>query len=125
MHRARWSLVGMLALAVGNLANGQGANVPNLQPVGFSSALTGIKPSDVQFRQIDTKGLLRAPVPTIGKATESRSTIKNLFRKVFGFNSKPVQGVSPLPDPATVPGWQFPDSPIKPMRPQLPGPILQ
>ena len=59
MRHARWSLAAALALAVGGLAHGQGANIPQFQPAGFSSALTGIKPTDVQFRQVDTQALLR------------------------------------------------------------------
>src|SRR5262245_58594839 len=124
MRRVRWALMGALALAIGNFANGQGANVPNLQPPGFSSALTGVRPTDIQFRQIDTNKLLRAPVPAAMNTTQRSSGIGGFFRKVFGFIDKPKRGASPLPDPKTVPGWQFQDSPIKPMKPILPGPVV-
>ena len=58
-------------------------------------------------------------------ATQRQSGIGGFFRKVFGFMSRPIRGSSPLPDPSTVPGWQFADSPIRPMAPILPGPIVQ
>ena len=125
MRHARWSLAAALALAVGGLAHGQGANIPQFQPAGFSSALTGIKPTDVQFRQVDTQALLRAPAPTMTNVSQNRFSFKNLFRNVFSFGGKTVHGVSPLPDPKTVPGWQFPSSPIRPVKPVIPNPIVQ
>jgi predicted Zn-dependent protease len=117
MRRARWLMLGIFALAMCGVAAAQSANVPQ---GSFSSALTGIRPTDVQFKQIDTAALARAPVNTLQQTGQSRFSLTNFFRKMFMPTAKPTRGVSPLPDPQSVPGWQFPNSPIKPVQPVIP-----
>lgn len=125
MRRARWTLAALFALAVCVSADAQSANVPKIAPSGFSSAMTGIKPTDVQFRQIDTNKLLRAPGPVVQQVQAKKFSFGSFLRKITGIGSAPVRGVSPLPNPKTVPGWQFQNSPIKPMKPILPTPVVQ
>jgi len=117
MRRARWLMLGVFSLAMCGVAAAQTANVPQ---GSFSSALTGIRPTDVQFKQIDTTGLLRAPVNTLQQTGGSRFSLTNFFRKMFMPSASPTRGVSPLPDPQKVPGWQFSNSPIKPVQPVIP-----
>jgi hypothetical protein len=116
MRRARWLLLFVLALAVYGTADGQS---PSLPQGSFSSGLTGIRPTDVQFKQIDTAALSRAPVNTLQQTGKSRFSLSNFFRKMFMPSAKPTHGVSPLPAPKDVPGWKF-DSPFKPVQPVIP-----
>jgi hypothetical protein len=123
MRLARWSLVAVVALAVHGSADAQSTNLPR---GNFSSGLTGIRPTDVQFRQIDTTALTRgtaAPVQNIAQG-QSGFSLGRFFKKLFTFGSNRTTGVSPLPNPGTVPGWQFPNSPIKPMQPIIPTPAV-
>jgi hypothetical protein len=116
MRRARWLLLGVLTLGVYGIAQGQNQTLPQ---GSFSSGLTGIRPTDIQFKQIDTGALSRAPINTVQQTGKSRFSLSNFFRKIFTPSTKPTRGVSPLPAPKDVPGWQF-DSPFKPVKPVIP-----
>jgi len=62
----------------------------------YSSALTGVKPSDVKFKTIDTSSVLRTPSMTTSSLGQTFS-LTNFFRKFTGPSTKPVRGVSAIP----------------------------
>lgn len=100
MRLLRWACAGILALALTDRANAQ----------DFQSALTGIKPSDVQFKQVDISGALRATNPVIESGSQNRFSLSNFFRRLTGPSTKTIIGRSNIPAP------QYPSA-IMPLAP--------
>lgn len=107
MRRLRWALLGFVVLAMGNSANAQ----------SFANGLTGIKPSDVQFKQIDIPKTLMAPQATTQNIGPSRFSLSNLLRPFVGPSTKPVRGSS------IIPNQQYPNAynPLPPINSTVPG----
>jgi hypothetical protein len=87
--RARWAWAVVVALALGGSAGAQ----------DFSSALTGVKPANVTFKQVDTAGVLRSPIATMNTSGTSGFSLTGFFRKLVGPSPKPIIGQSNIPVP--------------------------
>jgi hypothetical protein len=103
MRRSRWAWAGIVALALSGSARAQTSN--------YSSALTGIKPSDVQFKQVDISGALRAPNGVVSTGSSNGFSLSNFFRKLMGPSPTPVMGRSNIPS-AQYPSAVMPLPPV-------------
>lgn len=88
MRLASWVAVGVVAFGFATSANAQTSGSPQaLTPSNLSSVMTGVKPSDVQFRMPDGRLLPKGAVPTsptAATATRSRFSLASLFARLTG-----------------------------------------
>jgi hypothetical protein len=105
--RARWAWAAILALGLTGGAKAQ----------DLSSALTGVKPSNLQFKQVDTSGALRSPISAMNSGSSSRFSLTGIFRKLAAPSPKPIIGVS------NIPAQQYPNgfAPSLPINSTVPG----
>jgi hypothetical protein len=111
MRLLRWAFVGVLALALTDRAQAQ-TNIGPIQP----NALTGIKPSDVQFKKVDTTSLLRAPIPAANTAGTNSFSLTGIFRRLTGTGTTPIMGRSNIPAPQ----YQSAVTPLLPVMSTVP-----
>jgi hypothetical protein len=84
MRKAKWIVGAVLAFSFAGLAAAQ----------QFQSALTGVRPSDVQFRKIDTSGAIASP--SLTSMGQSRFSLSSFFRRLNPFApSTPARIVVP------------------------------
>lgn len=87
MRKAHLVLAGLIALAL----------APNARAQNFQSAISGVKPSDVQFKKVDTSGAIggTSSLTTIGKSPFS---LTGFFRRITGLG-QPKSVIAPVPAP--------------------------
>jgi len=98
MRITHWAIAGVCALAMSGTANAQ----------NFQSGLTGVRPSDVTFRQVDTGSVVQG-TPSLPTSMQSRWSFSSFFRKVTNFGST-TRGSS------NIPAQQYPNI-VEPLRP--------
>jgi hypothetical protein len=79
--------MGVFALALAGDAHAQ----------NFQSALTGVSPANIQFKQIDLSGAV-AGTPALPSAGGSGFSLTNFFRQVVGLGPT-LSGSSTIPAP--------------------------
>jgi hypothetical protein len=90
MRSLRWAFATMVALALSNGAQAQTNG-------NFSTALTGVNASNLQFKPIDTSGALQLPSGT-SQMSSSTFNVSGFFRRLVGMNSAtPIIGQSNIP----------------------------
>ena len=90
MRCLRWAFAGLVALALTNGAQAQTNG-------NFSTALTGVNPANIQFKQVDTSGALQLPTGT-SQMNSSTFSVSAFFRRLVGSNSAtPIIGQSNIP----------------------------
>jgi hypothetical protein len=90
MRRLRWALLGVLALVATESAQAQTAG-------NFQTALTGVSPSAIQFKPIDTTNAMQGASGVVTAGTSNSLSINSFFRRFLGLGSAPVRGVSNIP----------------------------
>lgn len=91
MRHLRWALPGIFALAIAGSASAQTAG-------NFSSGLTGVSPSAIKFKTIDTSTALQGATGAVNAGTSNSSfSLSGFFRKLVGPSPKQVIGVSNIP----------------------------
>ena len=101
MRCLRWAFVGVFALALTGSVHAQGSP---------QTALTGVKPSDLQFKKVDTGEVMRSANGAMNTAGASGFSLTSFFRRLTGPGNKTLMGSSAIPPP------RF----SKPVQPQLP-----
>jgi hypothetical protein len=100
MRLFRWAFAGALALALA----GDG------QAQDYSSALTGVNPSSVTGKRIDTSGAISG-TPVLSGAAGNSFSLSSFFRRMTGFGA-PIMGGSSVP----VPTFSNPVAPSLPIN---------
>lgn len=72
MRQAIWVASGVLAFGIVSLASAQ--NPSSFSPSNLSSALTGAKPTDIQFRTPDGKLLPKGTAPSAPNAANAKAS---------------------------------------------------
>lgn len=98
MRMAHLAWAGVIALALATDAHAQ----------NFQSAISGIKPSDVQFKKVDTSSAIGG-APSLTEAGQFSFGLTGLFRKITNFNR-------PTPTATRVPTPQY-NSRFTPLKP--------
>ena len=86
MRLERWAFLAVVALVFANNASAQ----------NFQSALTGIKPSDVQQRKVDTANAMGG-VAQLSSVGQPRFSLTSFFRKITTFGGTTL-GRSNIPN---------------------------
>ena len=100
MRLLRWACVGLFALAFSGNVRAQGSP---------QTALTGVSPSKMIFKKVDTSDVLRSPTGAMSSGASGFS-LTSFFRRLTGPGNKTIMGRSDVPAP------RF-GNPIKPMLP--------
>lgn len=89
MRLIRWACVGLVALAFSGNVRAQGSP---------QTALTGVSPSKMVFKKVDTGEVLRSPNGAMSSGA-SGFTLTNFFRRLTGPGPQTFRGRSDVPAP--------------------------
>jgi hypothetical protein len=108
MRFSRWMAIGVVLLGLHSSASAQNTNFPtrDFSPSNLSSALTGVKPGNVQFRTPDGKTLASGAVAPASTTSSNRFSISNLFPRLSGTSvtrgpQRPTNTNSGIPNSGT------------------------